>query len=85
MNDNLFDPEEVFLQLSKSVDGEICKALKELTNVGRPSSILKNTIQDLLIIHEHIDAKRREWSDKLRLLCEQAKDKQVFRIFSIDF
>lgn len=40
-------------------------------------------MNDLLLIHEHIDMKRREWLDKLRFQCEQAKEKQV-RICFID-
>ena len=57
------------------------KALRELTNdmtnACSPSSVLKDTIDDLLIIHEHIEKKRRDSLEKLRALCEQAKDKQV--------
>ena len=48
-----------------------------MTNNYRPSSILKNTMNDLLSIHEYIDMKRKEWFDKLRFQCEQAKEKQV--------
>jgi len=48
---------------------------------GSPS-ILNRTIDDLIQIHDYIDSKRKECLEQFKKIIEQAKDKQVFLLFS---
>jgi hypothetical protein len=51
---------------------------------GSPS-ILNRTIDDLIQIHDYIDSKRKECLEQFKKIIEQAKDKQVFQLFSSFF
>ncbi|CAF4352191.1 unnamed protein product, partial [Rotaria sordida] len=74
--------------LNKSVDNDLSKSLKEfrLSDVARcyrspygtngDLSILNQTIDDLIQIHDFIDSKRKEWFEQFKKIIEQARDKQ---------
>ncbi|CAF1036717.1 unnamed protein product [Rotaria magnacalcarata] len=74
--------------LNKSIDNDVSKSFKEfrLSDVARSyrspcgingsPSILNQTIDDLIQIHDYIDIKRKEWLDQLKKIIEQARDKQ---------
>lgn len=68
------------------MDNDISKSFKEFrmsdiaSAYSSSSSILKNTINDFISVHEFIDAKRRNWLEKFRTLSEQAREKQVFKL-----
>ncbi|CAF4143204.1 unnamed protein product [Rotaria socialis] len=74
--------------LNKSIDNDVSKSFKEfrLSDVARSyrspygingsPSILNQTIDDLIQIHDYIDIKRKEWLDQLKRIIEQARDKQ---------
>ncbi|CAF3732127.1 unnamed protein product [Rotaria sp. Silwood1] len=75
-------------KLNKSIDNDVSKSFKEfrLNDVARSyrspyrtnggSSILNQTIDDLVQIHDFIDSKRKEWLEQLKKIIEQARDKQ---------
>ncbi|CAF4657614.1 unnamed protein product, partial [Rotaria sp. Silwood2] len=71
-----------------SIDNDVSKSFKEfrLSDVARSYrspygtngalSILNQTIDDLVQIHDFIDSKRKEWLEQLKKIIEQARDKQ---------
>ncbi|CAF4191237.1 unnamed protein product, partial [Rotaria sordida] len=75
-------------KLNKSIDNDVSKSLKEfrLSDVARcyrspyrtngALSILNQTIDDLIQIHNFIDSKRKEWLEQFKKIIEQARDKQ---------
>ncbi|CAF4294274.1 unnamed protein product, partial [Rotaria sordida] len=76
--------------LNKSIDKDVSTSLKEfrLSDVARcyrspyrtmgTLSILNQTVDDLIQIHDFIDSKRQEWLKQFKNIIEQARDKQVF-------
>ncbi|CAF1541294.1 unnamed protein product, partial [Rotaria sordida] len=74
--------------LNKSIDKDVSKSLKEflLIDVARcyrspyrtngTLSILNQTVDDLIQIHDFIDSKRKEWVKQFKKIIEQATDKQ---------
>ena len=46
-------------------------------------SILNQTIDDLIDIHEFIDSKRKESLEQIKKLIDQARDKQVDILFTL--
>ncbi|CAF0904029.1 unnamed protein product [Didymodactylos carnosus] len=79
--------------LSKGIDCDVSKAFKDFKNseVGRSyrssygdgtstlnrPSILNSSIDDITLIHDQIDYKRKEWYDKLKRITDQSKEKQA--------
>ncbi|CAF4215951.1 unnamed protein product, partial [Rotaria sordida] len=74
--------------LNKSIDKDVSKSLREfrLSDVARcyrspyringALSILNQTIDDLIQIHDFIDSKRKGWLKQFKKIIEQARDKQ---------
>ncbi|CAF0734259.1 unnamed protein product [Didymodactylos carnosus] len=79
--------------LSKGIDCDVSKTFKDFKNseVGRNyrspygdginsnsrPSILNSSIDDIIVIHDQIDLKRKEWYEKLKRIIDHAKEKQT--------
>jgi hypothetical protein len=71
------------------VDSDVCKAFREFrqgevarnyrsaTGPHGMPSILNQTIDDLIQIHDFIDTRRRESAEQIKRIVDQARDKQV--------
>lgn len=83
--------------MNKSIDVDVSKSFKEFrqTDIGRnyrtsetnssQISILNQTIDDLIEIHDFIDMKRKESFEQMKKLIDFAREKQVRRFFSLLF
>ena len=83
--------------MNKCIDGDVSKSFKEFRSSdvarnyrspygsnGNPS-LLNQTIDDFIQLHDFIDAKRKESFEQFKKILEQAKDKHVFIQSSFSF
>lgn len=60
---------------------DVARSYRSPYGINGNPSILNQTIDDLIQIHDYIDNKRKEWLEQLKKIIEQARDKQVLSFF----